>query len=282
MTIISGNDELRGCPFCGSIRVGVGASQDMDENHNYIEDGRRWTVLCTDCGSSSSLYLPSEADAIARWNTRASAAGGVREALEEIAAERERQVNKEGWTTEHDDQHDDESLALVAALYATPMPLYDVQIHTNGIRWVDPWPWHRHETYHRYGDGDPVIRVNDGDKRSAHPRRRRLVVAAALLIAEIERLDRACALSASLVQGVQEEGAVQQSIATKQSTSGAERSETETAVREARPSIPSDDFNCIWLYEDGREVGCLNGPQDDPAVIARGKHWATAACGGDA
>lgn len=43
--------------------------------------------------------------------------------------------------------------------------------------------------------------------------------------------------------------------------------------REARPSIPSDGFNCIYLYEDGHEVGCLNGPQDDPAVIARANHW---------
>ena len=50
-------------------------------------------------------------------------------------------------------------------------------------------------------------------------------------------------------------------------------SRTETVIREVRPSIPSDGFNCIYLYEDGREVGHLNGPQDDPAVIARAEHW---------
>ena len=112
-------------------------------------------------------------------------------AVEEIAAERERQVGQEGWTHEHDDQHDDESLALVAALYATPLPLYDVQQHSNGVRWKDPWPWHHFETYHRYGDGDPVFKVIDGDKRAKHSKRQRLVIAGALIIAEIERLDRA-------------------------------------------------------------------------------------------
>ena len=43
--------------------------------------------------------------------------------------------------------------------------------------------------------------------------------------------------------------------------------------REARQSIPSDGFNCVYLYENGREVGCLNGPQDDPEVMERAKAW---------
>jgi hypothetical protein len=45
------------------------------------------------------------------------------------------------------------------------------------------------------------------------------------------------------------------------------------ADRTTLNSIPEDGFNCIFLYENGREVGCLNGPQNDPDVIARAEHW---------
>lgn len=74
-------------------------------------------------------------------------------------------------------------------------------------------------------------------------------------------------------------GFVQGSIARKQSTDQEGSSRTETVIREVRPSVPSDGFDCIYLYEDGREVGHLNGPQDDPAVIARAERW-TSTSGG--
>ncbi len=38
--------------------------------------------------------------------------------VELIAAERQRQMTAEGWTHEHDDEHDDGSLATAAACYA--------------------------------------------------------------------------------------------------------------------------------------------------------------------
>lgn len=47
--------------------------------------------------------------------------------------------------------------------------------------------------------------------------------------------------------------------------------------RTTRNSIPQDGFDCIYLYENGVEVGCLNGPQNDPKVIDRAKHWERAA-----
>lgn len=37
-----------------------------------------------------------------------------------IAAERQRQIEREGWTPSHDDQHIHGELAAVAACYATP------------------------------------------------------------------------------------------------------------------------------------------------------------------
>lgn len=80
--------------------------------------------------------------------------------LREIANERVRQIAEEGWTPEHDDEHDKGELADAAATYATT---YDVR----GL--IQPWP------------------ISRKDRRSD------LVKAAALLVAEIERIDRAAA-----------------------------------------------------------------------------------------
>lgn len=96
-------------------------------------------------------------------------------AITDVLAERQRQITSEGWTLEHDDQHDDKELALVAALYATPTPLFLREELENGTIFADPWP----ETWE-----------SEWDRRTDFPERRRLIVAAALLIAEIERLDR--------------------------------------------------------------------------------------------
>lgn len=113
-------------------------------------------------------------------------------ALLDVAAERRRQVDREGWSAEHDDLHDDRSLALAAALYATPVPLHKVEVGASGVTWTDPWPWTKPCWAGREQAGDPMMgRVNEGDGRARHDARRRLVVAAALLLAEIERLDRA-------------------------------------------------------------------------------------------
>jgi hypothetical protein len=97
-----------------------------------------------------------------------------------IAAERRRQVDVEGWDAAHDDEHTDRSLALVAALYATPIKLLNFAGN-------DPWPW-------RYVDDDLQSRTppsNCWDKRNKHDERRRLVISGALVVAELERLDRA-------------------------------------------------------------------------------------------
>ena len=84
----------------------------------------------------------------------------------DIAIERKRQVNKEGWTSQHDDQHIDGSLAIVAAYYATR------SANCFQVDWPDSWG-------------------NFYDKSDKHDRRRKLVIAGALIAAEIDRLDRA-------------------------------------------------------------------------------------------
>lgn len=90
-------------------------------------------------------------------------------ALEDVAAERKRQVEVEGWTPEHDDKHIDCQLATAAACYA----VCGTEKHLNDfkIMGVHVWPWSR-------GWWKPTTY------------RRNLVKAAALIIAEIERLDR--------------------------------------------------------------------------------------------
>jgi len=62
--------------------------------------------------------------------------------IELIAAERERQILVEGWTAEHDDQHEKEDMAVAAVLYASPIPIYTPGV-VNGIECLvyDPWPW---------------------------------------------------------------------------------------------------------------------------------------------
>lgn len=83
-----------------------------------------------------------------------------------IAAERARQIAKEGWTPEHDDTHSHGEMAISAACYAANGTTAEVTI--NGR---DAFPW---------GSCD--------DKRQKHDRVRQLVIAGALIAAEIDRL----------------------------------------------------------------------------------------------
>lgn len=104
--------------------------------------------------------------------------------VKEISAERARQVLDEGYAEEHDDKHTDESLAIAASCYAAPSQIYYEFVAANGKSFTDPWPWST--GFHR---GDPH---NGGTwmAKKGKSRRRQLVIAAALLVAEIERLDR--------------------------------------------------------------------------------------------
>jgi len=48
-------------------------------------------------------------------------------------------------------------------------------------------------------------------------------------------------------------------------------------IRHIQNSMPSDGFDCIYLYEDGKEVGCMNGPQSDLDVQRRAADWVLSA-----
>jgi len=108
-----------------------------------------------------------------------------------ITQERERQMSEEGWDAEHDDVHTNGELALVAALYATPIPLFSkVNLGKDQLSFIDPWPWFDTVEVTRYGDG-LTTQVPAWDKRKKHSKLRKLVIAGALIAAEIDRLQRA-------------------------------------------------------------------------------------------
>ncbi|HFH4393171.1 TPA: hypothetical protein ACGJWW_006583 [Pseudomonas aeruginosa] len=89
----------------------------------------------------------------------------VPQAWLDVQAERRRQIEAEGWTPEHDDKHNGGELADAAACYA---------LWAGGINpgnWREFWPWAPEWLRH----SEP---------------RRMLVKAGALILAEIERLDR--------------------------------------------------------------------------------------------
>lgn len=94
-------------------------------------------------------------------------------ATDDVLAERQRQIEAEGWTVEHDDKHDAGELAAAGAAYAL-----------NAADQLHP--------YSQGDGGNEVPMCWMWDKQWWKPKnpRRDLVRAAALLIAEIERLDR--------------------------------------------------------------------------------------------
>lgn len=90
-------------------------------------------------------------------------------AATDVLAERQRQVTAEGWTPAHDDEHVEGQLSDAAACYAL--------FATDQSRPVpDYWPW-------------------PDNWWKQHGERRDLVRAGALIIAEIERLDRAAGIT---------------------------------------------------------------------------------------
>lgn len=110
--------------------------------------------------------------------------------LELITAERQRQIEREGWTPEHDDEHANSELAWAAVCYAAPKPvraLLPTQVRPCGCRSVDEC---RHNIFRCERYRDPWPWDAEWDKRGKHDRLRQLAIAGALIAAEIDRLQR--------------------------------------------------------------------------------------------
>lgn len=122
-------NEDSGNTISGDLTITIPSDEDLDDDGNYI-------------GSDPEFME----------NT----------AIELISKERHRQINVEGWTTEHDADHTDNSIAMAAVCYA--LPYYERDID-------NMWPW---------------------DKKSWKPtpenRIKELIKAGALIVAEIDRL----------------------------------------------------------------------------------------------
>ncbi|OCJ46346.1 hypothetical protein [Serratia sp. 14-2641] len=98
---------------------------------------------------------------------------GQSPAIAAVVDERLRQVNAKGWTPEHDDEHVNDEIAAFAALYAMPEACRD---------------WPAKETGYGENWAEAICPNNWAAKFG--DRRRELVKAGALILAEIERLDR--------------------------------------------------------------------------------------------
>ncbi|QQB37949.1 DUF551 domain-containing protein [Achromobacter deleyi] len=110
---------------------------------------------------SASVAAPAAGDALTA-------------AASDVLAERQRQRQQEGWTDERDDEYDLGELASAAAAYARYAALQTATDDPHPLRrpLVDLWPW-------------------DAAWWKPGAARRNLEKAGALILAEIERLDRA-------------------------------------------------------------------------------------------
>ncbi|MCI2234010.1 hypothetical protein MKK42_18110 [Escherichia coli] len=91
-------------------------------------------------------------------------------AILDVIAERQRQQSAEGWTPEHDDEHCNGELAMASVCYINETGTVN---RNGGKPWG--WPW-------------------DASWWKPKTRRRNLVKAVALILAEIERIDRAAGI----------------------------------------------------------------------------------------
>ncbi|EOE5513501.1 hypothetical protein ACKJU6_004746 [Enterobacter asburiae] len=151
----------------GQARVLWETDEEMAENKPMSTISKEFTkeqlqqIIETDhvqCGEASSLariaLASLEAEAVA-----------FNPAILDVASERQRQMSIEGWTSEHDDAYQNSELADAAACYA-------INAHNQGFSTPAHWPW------------DPEWWKQSGARRD-------LVKAGALILAEIERIDRA-------------------------------------------------------------------------------------------
>lgn len=161
------------CPFCGSA-----PNPDPQNDDCPLPDGSgryHQTIWCENCGAEGGKRR-TDAEAIEAWNQRAATPVSEAEpvAWRDVLAERRRHVEAEGWTAAHDDEHGNGEMARAAASYALEHAAW-TYTETPSARLMEAarsvWPWGKE--WWKPGAG-----------------RRMLVKAAALILAEIERLDR--------------------------------------------------------------------------------------------
>ncbi|HAU5636073.1 ead/Ea22-like family protein [Citrobacter amalonaticus] len=149
------------------------ADNDLAELRQHVAELEARTYI------PQPLYIEDEYqnyEYVAGWNDCRNAVSVRKQttALCDVIAERYRQQSVEGWTPEHDDQYEDGELIDAAACYAQDSGLWDCVGEP-----PSDWPW------------------NDEWWKPSKNMRRNLVKAGALILAEIERRDRAAMLQGS-------------------------------------------------------------------------------------
>lgn len=123
------------------------------------------TIDVTELAADAAKLIEAEEKRIAELE-----GGAFNPAILDVVAERQRQKTIEGWTPEHDDEHCNGELAMAAVCYINETGTVN---RNGGKPWG--WPW-------------------DASWWKPKTRRRNLVKAGALILAEIERLDRAAGI----------------------------------------------------------------------------------------
>lgn len=153
-------------------------------------------------------------------------------AARDVLVERRRQIEAEGWTPERDDEYSDETMAAAAGCYA--LHAYDHQQIDGAPAW---WPW------------------DDVFWKPTSPRRN-LIKAGALIVAEIERLDRAGAKAPAAEAGVSLDQVLEAEAPAELATamSSQQLAEDEQACRQAydntyhkiRPDMLYGEWQELW------------------------------------
>ena len=156
------------------------ASEDMEAHHDdyalfsYDADGEQMDALLRLCDAQDSIASLEDVKTPATdaflAEVRAQGVKSLSNAVQSVIAERQRHQSVEGWTPEHDDEHCNGELAMAAVCYINETGTVN---RNGGKPWG--WPW-------------------DASWWKPNARRRNLVKAGALILAEIERIDRAAGI----------------------------------------------------------------------------------------
>ncbi|HFX0821111.1 TPA: hypothetical protein ACJYBF_004344 [Pseudomonas aeruginosa] len=172
----AGYAEARMCANCQHIGINDAADYAACHDCNWTgpepDEDKCPGCAGENCMAAACPECGGRYDLVAEANITAPA-GQVPQAWLDVQAERRRQITAEGWTPEHDDEHDNGEMARAAACYA----LAGSSAPNDGTAALLvslAWPW-------------------DEQWWKPTTTRRDLVKACALGLAEIERLDRAAA-----------------------------------------------------------------------------------------
>ena len=162
--------HIVGTPYSAGGRAFTNAIRAIDVDE--VVAGMPPRCAECDCEDGNCTWIKAGSDPVAQLMD-----ADTPHAWTDVLDERKRQITVEGWTPEHDDAHEMAEMAQAAACYAISGTPADEAVFIHG-RWRDArdlfWP-----------------RQFGREWWKPTNRRRDLVKAGALILAEIERLDRA-------------------------------------------------------------------------------------------